>query len=187
MAATEKAQGIIQTKPSQPNIPKYFSYKLAHDQIKRAIGVNPPFPIEAIAIEESILSDRLYSALVARLPDKAKEAKRQGRGKALFGTILAMIANPKTFAPVPEFFDLNAALARKGGIKSLFDWKQRRNSFVHGLARSPEPCQPPEIGSDAYFVEGLAIARKGVELVKTVKSWSTKSIRAARTATSGKA
>ena len=161
------------------NIQKGQAYKLAHSQINAAIKGERPFPIEAIAIEESILSDRLYSALVARLPDKAKETKKQGRGRALFGTILGKIADARTFVPVPEFLDLDAALSKKGGVKCLFEWKEGRNKFIHGLARSLEPGEPTEIGSDVYYEKGLDIACVGLDLVRIVKSWSQSCIRAA--------
>ena len=176
MVATEKAQGGILTKPNQPNIPKYFSYKLAHDQIKRAIESNPPFPIEAIAIEESILFDRLRSAVLALVPKKASTKS--------FSKIFEAVYDKQTHTATHGFEGLGAALTKKGGFEALDNWRKGRNRFIHGLARSVEPGQPTEIGSDVFYVEGLFVAREGLALVRIVESWSQKNIRAAKKASS---
>ena len=151
-------------------MPKYFSYKLAHEQIKRAIGSNPPFPIEAIAIEESILFDRLRSAVLALVPEKSSAKS--------FAMILESIYDKQTHTIAYGFEDLGAALAKKGGVEALDDWRKGRNRFIHGLARSSEPGHPTEIGSDVFYKEGLDLARKGIKLVRIVEAWSKKSIRA---------
>ena len=154
------------------NTQKGHAYALAHKQINKAIENDPPFPIEAISIEESILSDRLRSAVLALLPAKANTKT--------FSGILEVDYDKKTHAVAHGFEDLGAALAKKGGFEALDDWRKGRNLFIHGLARSSRPGQPTEIGSDVFYSEGLAIARKGLELVRIVEAWSKKSIRAAK-------
>ena len=191
---TRQPTDKIKMKTSKTkNIQKGLAYKLAHEQINAAINSRPPFPIEAIAIEESILSDRLYSALVARRPIRAEKIQSNNRKPAEFGTILGEIveipsfnASSRIFTTRPEFDDLNAALSEKGGVKSLFDWKEARNKFVHGLARSLHPKETTQIGSDVYYEKGLAVAREGLELVRIVETWSQKCVRAAMRATKKK-
>lgn len=47
------------TKQNAPNNAKYLAYKFAHERISAAIEAG--FPLEAIAIQESLISDRLHS------------------------------------------------------------------------------------------------------------------------------
>lgn len=154
------------------NMQKYRAYKLAHNQIKRAIEAVPPFPIEAIALEESILADRLQSALEARIPEMPDNPKRT------FGKILGRIRDQKTRRAVPAFADLDEALEKKGGVRALAEWYTARNRFVHSMARSPRAGEPTAIESETFFEEGQAVAKEGAALVRLVSNWSQKCIRA---------
>jgi len=59
------------TKLVKGNVKKYQSYTYANSKIKLAIVKK--FYIEAIAIEESIISDRLISFLTAVSPTKKRK------------------------------------------------------------------------------------------------------------------
>ncbi len=164
----------MKTTPEPKNIQKGLAYKLAHEQMNEAIDGERPFPIEALAIEESILSDRLRSAIWTLVP-KARGAKR-------FAQIIEAVFDRNAGIATSGFEGLHAALAKKGGLAALDAWRKQRNRFVHGLACSPEPRKPTEIGSDVYLKEGLEAAREGRKLVRIVEAWSKKCVRAAKRA-----
>ena len=152
---------------------KYDAYKLAFNQIRRALESKPPFPIEAIAIEESILFDRLWSAVTSLVPNAPHNAP------ATFGGLLKLLCDQLSGDVRKEFESLEEALHEQGGVRGLKTWKDKRNKFAHGLAKSAKPGEPTEIGSHVFYEEGLSVAKDGLALVSAVKAWSTKSIRKA--------
>lgn len=169
----------MKTTTEPKNIQKGLAYKLAHKQMNEAIDGERPFPIEALAIEESILSDRLRSAIWTLVP--------KARGAKTFAQIIKTVFDQDVGTATPGFEDLHAALAKKGGLAALDAWRKQRNRFVHGLTCSLEPRKPTEIGSNVYLEEGLAAAREGRELVRIVEAWSKKCVRAAKRAAKKKA
>lgn len=150
---------------AKPNSAKAKAYVLAFGMINTALEKG--CPLQAITIEESILTDRLSSTLNAK-----KEKKT-------------------------PFSTLNGALREwekqtKGGV-SLFDkemtdlwpqlkaWWDERNELLHGIAKSP--CgEGPSIPAEEFMARAEKAAKEGLEFARIVVRWTQKQVRQARKA-----
>ena len=138
------------------NMAKYNSYRWAMEQVKK--GITEGFFLEAITIEESILTDRLL--LFYR-----QKGHNQKEAYLTLGKIL-------------KFLEKNKALCQENAIV-FFDeldqfWKNR-NTCLHQIAKS-------EPGTATLDIEGLTMlasttASNGESLVKIVGAWSRKYIK----------
>lgn len=148
----------------KPNADKGKAYALAYDMIKAAMENG--CPLQAITIEESILTDRLSSTLNAHKASKSpfrtlngalSEWKRQKtRGESLFDDAM------------------NALLPR------LEAWWKNRNALLHGIAKSP--CgEGPEIPAEEFLARAEKAAKDGLVLTRRVSRWTQKQVRQART------
>ena len=157
------------TKESKAkNMPKYEAYKRAFGQIKKAISMG--FPIEAIALEESIISDRLQSA--AEGMGLNLKPKKSGR-TAGFAELLNLVETK------PEFESLRAFLAASNGsVETLRAWGRKRNDFVHNFVHSA-PGAAPVVSAASFDETGRIVASEGLRLARMICSWSKKSISAA--------
>lgn len=141
---------------NEPNTIKYESYAEAWRRVKAATEAG--FYLEAIAIQESIIFDRLrsfveyaageqvtddtpYSTLINRLEAALnKDTKKQRRWN-----------NDKEL------------------IERLRDWGDRRNRAVHRIVRS-EPGTPTQ-PIDEFLMKAQETAVKGAELAREVSDW----------------
>ncbi len=145
---------------TQGNQAKYQSYRLAHERMSAAIEAR--FPLEAVAIAESLLSDRLLSF-----------ANGHGAGFEADKITLRQVT-PKVAKICRETKDAEGqALAHAAD-----QWAVERNKVLHQIAKSGQGDGPP-IAADSFLESAMEVAVRGVELVKGVKAWHQKQLRAA--------
>lgn len=146
------------------NYAKRDSYALAFDMIATAIQHN--FPLQAIAVEESIISDRLWSALNV---SKTTGGKKETLGKALDTwekSVKNGVSNP---------LGDEAESMREG----LASWWDSRNKLIHGIVKSFRGDKPKIIAAN-FERSAMKAAVKGSELARQVCNWSSKQIRKAK-------
>ena len=148
------------TTPTNGNQAKYLSYRLAHDRMKAAIEAD--FPLEAVTIAESLITDRLLSfvnfhgagfdkpekAMLVRVAEKAVK-----------------ICQKITQDPQGQ------ALAERAQ-----SWAQERNNVLHAIAKSAQG-QGPKTPAESFLAVARDVAARGLALVKDIKSWHQKQLR----------
>ena len=141
------------------NIPKYLSYTKAWERINSALEAG--FHLEAITIEESIISDRLLSYVLGVAPS-SKAHKKSGLGE--------LINHWRKHA--------GDSLIKADGKdlgKFTDDWRKKRNNAVHGLVKSSpgSPTMPP----DDFFELARQAAEEGKILAREIQNWHKKILR----------
>ena len=149
---------------TKKNYAKRDSYALAFGMISTAIRHN--FPLQAIAVEESIMSDRLWSALNASKP---QGGIKETLGRALEEwTRLVKEGNPHPLGEEAE--------AMRG---DLVRWWDSRNKLIHGIVKSFRG-EEPKITAVNFERSAAKAALKGEELSRRVCNWSHTQIRKAK-------
>lgn len=143
-------------KAIKGNHAKFLSYKLAHERLKAA--VESGYPLEAVAIAESLLTDRLLSFInfygAAFDPEKA--------------TLGGVAHKAAQICKMPTTRDLvGEDLATKAAM-----WAKDRNTVLHSIAKSGQGSGP-KIEANAFVEHAQGVALRGLDLVKKVKSWHT--------------
>jgi len=146
-------------KPIKANHAKFLSYKLAHERMKAAVEAG--FPLEAVAIAESLITDRLLSFINFYGADFDPEKSTLGGVAQKAAKICRETSND----PVGE------ALATKAEM-----WAKDRNSVLHAIAKSGQGVGP-KIATYAFVEHAHGVAVRGLDLVKQVKSWHTQLLR----------
>lgn len=157
----KKAEKENKAKSRKKNMAKYESYKLAFGQIKNAIAKG--FHIEAIALEESIISDRLQSA--AEGMGIVLKSTRNGRS-ADFSELAKLPSKEPGFQSLCDLF-----AERSLTTAALVEWGLSRNDFIHNVAHGA-PGGKPAIPACEFSSVGKAIAINGLKLARTVCDWS---------------
>jgi hypothetical protein len=148
------------------NMGKWTSYRLAYGHIKAAMEQG--FYIEALALEESIISDRLDSAV------KGKGIENSGNTLLLGKLITLVNGHPE------EFKSLHGWLAKKGlAFEDVRRWKDERNKFVHNVAHGL-PEQETPVSAKEYDARGKVAATAGKKLAEAICGWSKSERRAAK-------
>ena len=131
------------------NIEKGNSYALAFERIKQSI--NSKFPVEAIALEESIVSDRLRSLLKDAVP-----ALMSGKSCEV-STLVA-------------YSTLYIAPREDKLLVEINDWVKKRNVVIHGIVatRSGNAAKMP---ANKFVSNAMAVAKKGLELAHQLSHW----------------
>ncbi len=134
------------------NMPKYFTYRFAIDQINKAIDAG--FFLEAITIEESIIVDRLY-----------RFCKDNGLTKS---ASLATLGTVETFlkklpADIQQIEQIDF-------LEELDSFRQKRNTCLHQIAKSDpgEPTMP----FDEFIDLAGSTAIEGRVLMKKISNWA---------------
>lgn len=138
------------------NKSKYLSYKKAWEQINAALDQG--FFLEAITIEESIISDRLLSYILGVEP-KAKLDIKSGLGK--------LISHWRKHAGKLLIQSDNSDL---GEITDI--WRTKRNSAVHGLVKSTPGT--PTTQPDDFLELARQTAEDGKTLARKIQNWHKK-------------
>lgn len=133
---------------NQGNVQKFDAYKEAFTRIKAAIDKG--FFIEAIAIQEAIMSDRLRSHLEYKksLPkrdvfcDLIKAWKKLGKNQITLSIAL------------PELIDL---------------WRSQRNNAIHGFVSN-------ESNVDVILKNAEIAAKTGLILTRALCNWHRKEV-----------
>jgi len=134
------------------NMPKYKSYRNAYDQIKLAIDAG--FFLEAITIEESILTDRLFRFC-------KDHGMKKPIDRATLGDVLRVLQGLP--AETQDFENIDF-------LPSLIEFWDNRNICLHQIVKSG-PGEPT-----IDFVEIIDRARitaiSGKALTKKVSNWA---------------
>jgi hypothetical protein len=149
------------SKPnSTPNLPKYEAYKLAHSRMRSAIEQG--FPLEAVAIAESLMCDRFVAYARAN-------GNMVKPNKATLGRMAIWVR-----AHCTQHSDqLGAELAEQA-----VTWARARNLVLHEIAKSAAGEAPP-ITAAEFVNHARKIAVEGRALVNKVQNWNSKVKRAA--------
>ncbi len=143
---------------------KHESYKLAFSMISDAIKAG--FPLQAIACEESIISDRIWSTLHAL----GKKAKHENLGAALEAW-KSIVHDRNT----TNFFGDKIS----GKREALCNWWDKRNKVMHGIVKSPQRGKP--IVSSTRFIDfSTEVANEGRQLAREISDLTRKQIRSTK-------
>ena len=136
------------------NVVKHDHYKEAFARINDAIELG--FFIEAIAIEEGIISDRLTSHLsyFGKLP------------KSKFPTLKKLTEAWEKIAGT----DIEKKL-----IAKIDKWRDARNHAVHGIVKCSDETKNDSV--NAFLKEAKDSAAKGLEIVNELKKWHGDEVR----------
>ncbi len=146
-------------KPIKGNWAKYLSYRLAHDRMKAAIEAG--YPLEAIAIAESLITDRLLSFV--NFHGAGFDPEKCTLGPA--AQKAAKICRETTKDPDGERLAVRAQ-----------DWARDRNTVLHSIAKSGQGVGP-KIPADSFVDHAHKVAIRGLALVREVKVWHRKQLR----------
>ena len=139
------------------NSEKYLSYKFAFNRINKAIEAQ--FPLEAIAIEESVMTDRFLS--FANYYDAEFPLR----------TTLGQVA-PKVAKICKQVGDLEG----KGLAERASEWAKSRNQVLHSIAKST-PGTGPTLRSDTFLRTACGVADAGKLLTDAIKQWHQRRLR----------
>lgn len=156
----EKPIGVAGAK----NLRKYESYVLAFKMIED--GMSNKCPLQSIAIEESIMSDRIWSALNST---KDKGRKHETLGKALD----EWKKLKKEGEPLPFDNEVDAM------YKELRCWWDVRSRLIHGIVKSFRG-KAPQTSAAKFRQSAMNAAKIGKALARSVCNWSSKQIRKSR-------
>jgi hypothetical protein len=153
---TAEPQGtLIARRPREfkrGNVAKAENYAAAWRKINSAIKEG--YFIEAVAIQESIVRDRLFRHL--RVHHALPLRNRRNHDHTLH-----------------ELIDkASATLTTSDGaslLSSLQDWRTERNNVVHALLRSDPEI--PQQDATEFFARAKAAAVSGVSLARQVSNW----------------
>jgi hypothetical protein len=137
------------------NANKHLSYREAWGRIKGALAHG--YYIEAISIEESIISDRLSSYLV-----RTGHAKPDSHlDRTSFANLIGTWRQHVPEAIEDQYFsDLQSAVDK---------WRVRRNKLIHGMVKSHPGSAPPTVTD--FKAEAELAAREGQRLGMSVCNW----------------
>ena len=145
------------------NTRKHLSYTKAWERINSALEAG--FHLEAITIQESIISDRLLSYVLGVAPN-SKVHTRSGLGELISQWRKQAGASLIT----PDGTDLG---------KAADAWRNKRNTAVHGLVKSA-PGGSPKMQPDDFFELARLAAKEGKVLAREIQNWHRKTLRAAK-------
>jgi len=142
----------IQKQFANGNVIKAESYAAAWHQIDESIKNG--YYIEAISIQESIVSDRLLQHLhrYHELPLR----KKRNQHHTLYSLISEIQKN---------YLDSDA----KELFAGLNSWRNNRNEAIHSLVRS-DPGTPTTPVSE-FFKKAKDVAEQGANMAKDVQNW----------------
>jgi hypothetical protein len=157
MSEYKKSQ--VPSKEIAGNVSKYESYREAWSRIK--LAQENHFFLEAITIQESIISDRLISFLSR--PESPKPLSKKKNGQ--FPSFSQLIQHWRS-----EFSDTSVACPDL--IDAVDQWRRIRNEAIHAIVKSDpgEPTQPIEL----FLQKAKEAAEEGERLTKEVCKWCKK-------------
>ena len=141
---------------SEPNTIKYESYAEAWRRIKAATEAG--FYLEAIAIQESIIFDRLRSFVEHATVEEVRNEVPYGKLIRRFEAALNKDSSKE------KRWDNDKDL-----VERLSKWADQRNKAVHQIVRSKPgtPTQPV----DDFLMEAEKTATDGAKLAREVSDW----------------
>lgn len=141
---------------SKPNTTKYESYAEAWRRMKAATEAG--FYLEAIAIQESIIFDRIRSFVEYATNEEVKNEVPYGKLVRRFEAAL------NTDSGKQKRWNNDKDL-----VERLSKWAEQRNKAVHQIVRSKpgSPTQPV----DEFLSEAERAANDGAALARRVSDW----------------
>lgn len=146
----------MKTSNDTKNMEKYYSYKLAFERIELAI--ENKFPLEAIAIEESIISDRLRSYC---------EISKLGIAHDSFCELLQK-ASDYAIVNCDELYNMIGLIKDQDNMgkdvsESIDRWRLERNNCLHRMVKTYRAGQTPLIPANEFVDRAIKIAIYGKE------------------------
>jgi len=138
------------------NAPKYFSYREAWARIKMASRQG--FYLEAVTIEESIISDRMLSFL-------EKNCGVVLGGHSLNNTSKEWLKHATKLVGAES----EAANEVKALFANLDAWREYRNQVVHGIVKSKASRHEDHI--DNFLVAAAQAAKDGEKVARAIDRW----------------
>lgn len=160
------------SQPSQKlilgNASKYDSYREAWLRIR--LAKENGFFLEAIVIQESIISDRLISYLFRPTESKALSNNNDNRFISLNNLIQKWSSDFPNGLPSGKYPDL---------ISAVDKWRCFRNEAIHAIVKS-EPGKPTQ-SVDLFLQKAKEAVEEGENLTREVCNWSKKKKRSRET------
>jgi hypothetical protein len=155
-------------KPPQGNASKCLSYREAWTRIK--LACEQGFYLEAVALQESVITDRLISYfVVAGVIPRAPTLHKYPSFSQLIHKWRALEADPALAADPVTFRGVEDLPAEVDA------WREQRNKIVHGMVKS-HPGDATDDISD-FLTGAKEAAEKGTVLARAVDHWSRKRMR----------
>ncbi len=147
------------TKQITGDADKFLAYREAWTRIKEA--QNQGFYLEAITIEESIISDRLDS---------------------YFRNVLKIEKKPNTLKGMHDLWKKHHPEVIASGnytdlMQALDKWREERNNAIHHIVHSETH---PDRSIEIFLLNTKAAAENGEKLARTISEWCDKKIKAAK-------
>ena len=136
----------------EKNMPKYFTYRFANEQIMDAIEAG--FYLEAITIEESIIVDRLFRFC-------KDNGLTRSASQVTLGTVETFLKRLPDHIQQAEKIDF---------LDELNNFRENRNICLHQIAKS-EPGEAT-IAFEDFQILARETALEGKDLTKKVGNWS---------------
>jgi hypothetical protein len=156
----ELRKSEILSKKIDGNADKYESYREAWSRIK--LAQENHFFLEAITIQESIISDRLISFLTQTAPNPLTR-RRNGRFP-MFGKLIDLWRS--------EFPDKLQSGAYPDLIAAVDQWRCSRNQAIHAIVKFESGESTQSI--DLFLQKAKDAAEEGEKLTREVCDWCRK-------------
>lgn len=153
-------ENVKKTEGGMKSRGRWATWGVAFDHIDEAIKQG--FYIEALALEERILVDRLGAA--ARRVGVVEKVKA---GRLSLGGWLKLVEGHPG-----KFRGLHKGLAKKGLAFGDADaWRRESGRFLRGVARGLPGRESP-VTAEAYSTRGIQAAEMGLRLARAVCEWA---------------
>ncbi|HEY9743857.1 MAG TPA: hypothetical protein V6C90_25495 [Coleofasciculaceae cyanobacterium] len=143
------------------NSSKYDSYREAWSRIK--LAQENDFFLEAITIQESLISDRLISYLSRPTASNPLSKDKKGHWPSFSNLIKSWRSEFPNGLQVGSYTDL---------ISAVDQWRKVRNEAIHAIVKS-EPGQPTQ-PIDLFLTKAKEAAEQGERLAREICNWCTK-------------
>lgn len=165
--SADQSPRLLKSKPRRADwaagdAAKFFSYTEAWSRIK--LASRQGFFLEAVAIEESIVSDRLLSYLEKTCGLELKDGTK--------GNLNQLIIRWQREADsrAADSDEGRALLATLHG--RLNAWRDQRNQVVHGMVKSAAARGDDHI--ESFLVRAKAVAAQGEQIAREISRWVDK-------------
>jgi hypothetical protein len=157
--ATHRKSAAPAGTPLNGNGAKYLSYREAWARIK--LARRQGFFLEAVTIEESIISDRLLSFLEKRCGLTLKDATKGNLNQIILKWHGEASARLKG-----DPFEEETLQALNDRLQA---WRSGRNEVVHGMVKSK--ARPGDDHIDNFLQAAEAYAQSGERLARDLDAW----------------
>ena len=150
------------TEESDKNMEKFRAYAFAFSRINQAL--DKAFPLEALALEESIICDRLRAYCEA---NNLPTINSRGNPCNLY-ELINNVENHLEKTPSDSCPDLSKFL------NSANSWRKDRNTMIHKVVKTEKSGEAPEISHKDFIPKAMEYAKTGKDLARTICNISNK-------------